>query len=138
VNFFMKSSAFRRPAVAFVAVILALETLAVTGITGLLVWEILTETPDSMASAIGLLLIVTGAMVWIAITTVGFIRGRSSSRGSALVWQVLQAAVGIASNQGLFARPDIGGALLVPALAVIALLLFSRSVSEHLGTAGED
>jgi hypothetical protein len=134
----MKPSVFKKPAVAFVAAILTLETLAATGVTGLLVWDIATQTPDSVSSAVALVLMVAGATLWIALTTIAFIRGRSSSRGSALVWQVLQAALGMASNQGVFARPDIGGALLVPALAAIALLLFSRSVSEHLGTREEN
>jgi hypothetical protein len=134
----MKPSVFKSAAVAFVAVILILETLAVVAISGLLGWELATSTPDSMASAIGLLVMVLLAAAWIGFTTVSFIRGAASSRGSALVWQVLQASLGIASNQGLFARPDIGGALLVPALVVIALLLFSGSVSRHLGTGKEN
>lgn len=122
----------------FVAFILALETLAVLGVTGLLVWEFQTETPDSMGSAIGLVVMGVLATGWIAFTTVSFIQGKASSRGSALVWQVLQGALGIASNQGLFARPDIGGALLVPALVVIAVLMFSSSVSAHLGSREEN
>jgi hypothetical protein len=134
----MKPSIFKLPAVLFVALVLVLETLATAAITGLVVWEITTATPDSMASAIGLAVLVVGALAWIAVTTIGFIRGKASSRGSALVWQILQAALGVASNQGVFARPDIGGALLVPALVVIALLLFSKTVSNHLGTASAD
>jgi hypothetical protein len=129
----MKPSVFTIPAVFFVALILALETLGVAVLTGFLVFEVVTENPDSMATAIGLVVVVGLALVWIGATTVAFLRGKASSRGSAVVWQVLQAALGIASNQGLFARPDVGSALLLPAIAVIGVLLFSKNINKHFG-----
>jgi hypothetical protein len=129
----MKPSVFKNPAVVFVALILALETLVIGAITGFLVFEVLTQRPDSLSTAIGLVVLVALAFVWIAATTITFIRGNASSRGSALVWQVLQAALGLASNQGLFARPDIGSALLIPALAVMGVLLFSKNINKHFG-----
>jgi hypothetical protein len=133
----MNSSAFRTPAVIVVALVLVAETLVLLGLSGFLAFQLAVDTPDSMASAIGLVVITLIATAWIAATTIGFFQGKSFARGSALVWQVLQAAVGLASNQGLFARPDIGSGLFVPALVALALLLFSPSVSKHLGTARE-
>jgi hypothetical protein len=133
----MNSSAFRTPAVLIVALILVAETIVLLGLSGFLIYQIVVETPDSLASAAGLVVITLAATVWIAATTIGFFQGKSFARGSALVWQVLQAAVGLASNQGLFARPDIASGLLVPALIALALLLFSPSVSKHLGTASD-
>ena len=117
-----------------VALILVAETLALLGLSGFLIYQLVVDTPDSIASAIGLVLITLAATAWIAVTAIGFVQGKSFARGSALVWQVLQGAVGLASNQGLFARPDIASGLLVPALIALALLLFSPSVSEHFGT----
>jgi hypothetical protein len=131
----MNSSAFRTPAVIVVALVLVAETLVLLGLSGFLAFQLAVDTPDSMASAVGLVIITVIATAWIAATTIGFFQGKSFARGSALVWQVLQAAVGLASNQGLFARPDIGSGLFVPALVALALLLFSPSVSKHLGTA---
>jgi hypothetical protein len=131
----MNPSAFRAPAVAIVALVLVAETLILLGLSGFLIYQIAAEIPDSLASAVGLFVITVIATAWIAATTIGFFQGKSFARGSALVWQVLQAAVGLASNQGLFARPDIGSGLFVPALIALALLLFSPSVSKHLGTA---
>jgi hypothetical protein len=131
----MNPSAFRTPAVIVVALVLVAETLVLLGLSGFLAFQVAVDTPDSMASAVGLVVITVIATSWIAATTIGFFQGKSFARGSALVWQVLQAAVGLASNQGLFARPDIGSGLFVPALVVLALLLFSPSVSKHLGTA---
>jgi len=133
----MNPSAFRAPAVIVVALVLVAETLALLGLSAFLTYQLAVDTPDSMASAIGLVVITVIATAWIAATAIGFVQGKSFARGSALVWQVLQAAVGLASNQGLFARPDIGSGLFVPALVALALLLFSPSVSKHLGTARE-
>jgi hypothetical protein len=131
----MNSSAFRTPAVSVVALVLVAETLVLLGLSGFLICQLAVDTPDSIASAVGLVVITVIATAWIAGTTIGFFEGKSFARGSGMVWQVLQAAVGLASNQGLFARPDIGSGLFVPALVALALLLFSPSVSKHLGTA---
>ena len=128
----MNSSTFRTPAVLIVALILVAETLVLLGRSGLLIYQLVVDSPDSIASAIGLVLITLAATAWIAATAIGFVQGRSFARGSAVVWQVLQGAVGLASNQGLFARPDIASGLLVPAMIALALLLFSPSVSKHL------
>ena len=129
----MNPSAFRSPAVLIVALILVAETLVVLGLSGFLIYQLVVDTPDAIASAIGLVLITLAATAGIAATAIGFAQGRSFARGSTVVWQVLQGAVGLASNQGLFARPDIASGLLVPALIALALLLFSPSVSKHLG-----
>jgi hypothetical protein len=129
----MNPSAFRTPAVFVVALILVAETLVLLGLSGFLIYQLVLDTPDSIASAIGLVLIAMATTAWIGFTTIGFVQGRAFARGSALVWQVLQGAVGLASNQGLFARPDIASGLLVPALIAAALLLFSPSISKHLG-----
>jgi hypothetical protein len=128
----MNPSAFRAPAVAIVALVLVAETLVLLGLSGFLAFQLAVDPPDSMASAVGLVVITVVATAWIAATTIGFFHGKSFARGSALVWQVLQAAVGLASNQGLFARPDIGSGLLIPAMVVLALLLFSKPVQQHL------
>jgi len=133
----MNPSAFRALAVVIVGLVLVAETLLLLGLSGFLTYQLAVDPPDSLASAVGLVVITVIATVWIATTAIGFFQGKSFARGSALVWQVLQAAVGLASNQGLFARPDIGSGLLVPALIALALLLFSPSVSQYLGTARE-
>ena len=133
----MNPSAFKEPAVLIVALILVAETLVLSGLSGFLIYQLAVDSPDSIASAVGLVLITLAATAWIAITAIGFVQGKSFARGSAVVWQVLQGAVGLASNQGLFARPDIGSGLFVPALVALALLLFSPAVSKHLGTTSD-
>jgi len=47
------------------------------------------------------------------------------SRAAAIVWQILQLSVAIGAFQGLFARADVGWALLVPAIIIIGLLLWT-------------
>ena len=130
----MNPSAFKSPAVVVVAIVLVAESLVLLGLTVFLVHEVVADEPDSIVSGIGLALMTLAATAWIAATTVGYLRGRSFARGSAVVWQFLQATVGLASNQGVFARPDIASGLFVPALIALALLLFSPAVSRHLGT----
>lgn len=129
----MNPSAFKAPAVLVVAIVLVAETLVLLGLSVFLFFEVVADEPDSVVSGVGLAFITLAATGWIAATTVWFLRGKPRARGSAVVWQVLQAAVGLASNQGIFARPDIGSGLFVPALMALALLLFSPSVSKHLG-----
>ena len=130
----MKTPAFPPLAVVVVSVILVAEALLLTGLFGYLAYASATNQADSSASALGLVVMAALATIWVAITAISFIRGKAGSRGPAIVWQVLQGAVGIASNQGLFARPDIGSGLLIPAILVVVLLLFSKPVSRHLGT----
>jgi hypothetical protein len=131
----MKTPAFPPLAVVVVSVILVAEALLLAGLFGYLVYASATDQADSSASALGLVVMAALAAIGVAITAIAFIRGKAGSRGPAIVWQVLQGAVGIASNQGLFARPDIGSGLLIPAILVVVLLLFSKPVSRHLGTA---
>jgi hypothetical protein len=133
----MNQSAFKAPTVLVLTLILVAETLVLSGLSGFLIYQLVVDSPDSIASAVGLVLITLAATAWTAVTTIGFFQGRSIARSSAVVWQVLQAAVGLASNQGLFATPDIGSGLFVPALIALALLLFSPSVSKHLGTVSD-
>jgi len=133
----MKTPAFPPLAVVVVSVILVAEALLLTGLFGYLAYASATNQADSSASALGLVVMAALAAMWVALTAIAFIRGKAGSRGPAIVWQVLQGAVGIASNQGLFARPDIGSGLLIPAILVVVLLLFSKPVSRHLGTSDD-
>jgi hypothetical protein len=47
------------------------------------------------------------------------------SRAAAIVWQILQVSIAVGAFQGFFARPDVGWVLLVPAITVIGLLLWT-------------
>jgi hypothetical protein len=133
----MKTPARPPLAVIVVSAILIAETLLLAGLFVYLTYAFVTNQADSSTSALGLIAMAALAVLFVGGTALAFIKGRAGSRGPAIVWQVLQGAVGIASNQGLFARPDIGSGLLIPAILVVVLILFSKPVSEHLGTADD-
>lgn len=128
----MKSVGSPAPATLAVIIILALESLGMMAVTGLLIFQLGGTSPDTYSTAIALIVVVAIATAWITATAIGFSRRKPFAKGSALVWNILQAVIGVLSNQGEFARPDIGSALLLPALAAIALLLFSKTVADHV------
>lgn len=112
------------------------EALALAGLTAFLLFEILTEIPDSYAAAIGITILAAIATLWLSIIAINTLRGFAWVRGAIVTMQVLQIAVAIGSFQGLFARTDIGWLLLVPAVAVLALL-FSRPVMAATARRGD-
>jgi hypothetical protein len=63
--------------------------------------------------------------IWVGAVAVASIRRAPWSRAAAIVWQVLQVSIAVGAFQGLFARPDVGWLLLVPAVTVIGLLLWA-------------
>mgnify|MGYP003446167315 FL=1 len=109
------------------AVVLFFEAAVLSFVAGVLVYDLVAEVPTSFASAVGILILVVIAAVWLVVVGFGALRARPWVRAAALTWQVLQLAVAIGSFQGMFARDDIAWFLLVPAVIVIALL-FTRSV----------
>ncbi len=100
-------------------------------IAGWLVFELLTETPRSVASAVGLIILAVIAAVFLVAVARGALRRQSWIRGAALTWQIMQIAVAVGSFQGAESHPDIGWALLLPSLLGIGLLL-SPSVQREL------
>ena len=110
-----------------VTVIVALEALLLWGVTAWLVVELLTETPTSVGGAFALLALSALASVWVSFIAFNLPRRRSWTRGGALTWQLVQIMIAIGAFQGVYARPDVGWALLAPSLLVIGLL-FTRAV----------
>lgn len=115
------------PLVIALATVLFAECALMVGVTGYLVLELLTATPASLTSGLFLTFLCAVAAVWVGFTAVHVLRGSPWVRGSTITWQVLQVAVAIGAFQGVFARPDIGWLLLVPAVVAV-VLLFTRPV----------
>ena len=88
-----------------------------------LVFELLTEQPASFVSAVAILVLTIVAFVFVTAVAIGAVRRRSWIRGAAISWQLMQVAVAVGCFQGIYARPELGWALLAPSLIVIALLL---------------
>ncbi len=112
----------KHPVVIVLAGLVFAECALIATATIYLVVEILVATPASYASAIALTVLTAIAAVWLALIAVNILRGRAWVRGATVVWQVLQIAVAIGCFQGLFARPDIGWARLIPAIVALGLV----------------
>jgi hypothetical protein len=111
----------------------ALETLAIAGITAVLVVDLFVARADSLVTAVFLTALVGAFAFALALITKGLWDGKSSARSASLVWQVLQGAVGLASAQGHFARIDLALLIGVPAVVAIGLILFNKGVRTHFG-----
>jgi hypothetical protein len=114
-----------RAALAVVSVLLVLEAVAVAALAVWLVVDLLTMQPSSFATAVALNVLVAIAAAWLTAIAIASLRRAPWARASAIVWQVLQLSIAVGAFQGLFARPDLGWALLVPAITVIGLLLWT-------------
>ena len=104
------------------AVLLFAECALLAAATVYLLIELLVAEPASLTSALALLVLTAIATVWLGFIAANVLRGRAWTRGAAIVWQVLQGAVALGCFQGVFARPEIGWLLLLPALVVLVLL----------------
>lgn len=113
-----------RAALVTVSVLLVLEALAVAGVAIWLLVDLFALQPSSYAMAIALLVLVVLGAIWVGATAVASFSRAPWSRAAAIVWQVLQLSIAVGAFQGLFARPDVGWFLLVPAVTVIGLLLW--------------
>jgi hypothetical protein len=117
----------RRPrALLLLATLLGAEAALLWAAAVWLILELLTATPTSLASAVAILVLVIVTAAWVTVIAVNSLRRRSWIRGAAVTWQLVQIAVAVGCFQGLYARPDLGWALLVPSLVVLALLFTPR------------
>jgi hypothetical protein len=117
--------------VTLLAAVLGLEAIGMVVVTLLLLVELLTpdSRPYSVPSAIALAVCAAIAAIGLALVARGLLRGAHWTRSAAIVWQIVQAFVGLQAFQGAGARPDLGVLLLVPALVAL-VLLFRRDVAQ--------
>lgn len=114
-----------RAALVVVSTLLLLEAAALVAVVVWLLVDLVVAQPSSYATAIALLVLVVLAAIWVGAVAIASLRRAPWSRASAIVWQILQLSIAVGAFQGLFARPDIGWPLLVPAITVIGLLLWT-------------
>ena len=114
-----------RAALAVVSVLLFLEAAVVSALVVWLVVDLVSLEPSSFVTAIALIALVVIGAIWVWAVAFASLRRAPWSRAAAIVWQVLQLSVAIGAFQGLFARADVGWALLVPAITIIGLLLWT-------------
>ena len=113
-----------RAALVTVTALLFAEAGALVAVLVWLVVDLLVLRPSSVATAIALIVLVAIGAAWVSAIAVASVRRAPWSRAAAIVWQVLQLSVAVGAFQGLFARPDLGWVLLVPAVTIIGLLLW--------------
>ena len=114
-----------RAALVVVSVLLFAEAAAMTALVVWLLVDLFALEPSSYATAIALLVLVAIGALWVVAVAFASLRRAPWSRAAAIVWQILQVSIAVGAFQGLFARPDLGWALLVPAITVIGLLLWT-------------
>ena len=120
----------RRPALMWVLlVLLSVEFLGVAALAVTLLLETLTAPASSVASGIALTIVGFIAAAWLGAIVVGAARGQAWIRAAAIVWQVIQVAVGVGALQGQVAQPEWGWPLIILA-ALVFLLLFTKPVVE--------
>jgi len=115
------------------AALLVLELAAVAVVAAVLLFDLVAAEPASVATALALTVLVLLAVAWMAATIVGLFRGQAWVRASAIVWQVLQFAIGLGALQGTFAQPAWGWPIVVVSVATFAIL-FAPSVVRATST----
>ena len=112
----------RSPQLRALAVVIGLEAGGLIALTGLLIVDLFALPANSLLSAVALTAVTAIGAAWLVVMTLHTLQGRSWIRAAAVTVQVLLIAVALGSFQGIFARPDVGWALLAPAVVVLVLL----------------
>ncbi len=128
----MKNPA-RPPVFWGLVALLGVELAAVATVAIVLLIDLVVAEPTSLATALALTVLVLVAVAWMAATIVGLFRGQAWVRASAIVWQVLQFAIGLGALQGSSAQPAWGWPILIVAVLTFALLFLPSVVRRTQG-----
>lgn len=119
----------RTPALVALAVLLLAEGAALAVLTVVLIVATVSTPSTSISSAIALAVCAAVAAAAVIAAGRATLRAARWVRPMAFTVVIVQAFVGLYAFQGLRPRPDVGTALVVPALAIL-ILLFTPSVVE--------
>lgn len=97
--------------------VIAVEFAGVLALGILLLFEVMTDPPASLGTALALVVLDGLVAVGLAAVLVGLWRGRLWVRAAGVVFQVLLFAIGVGALQGAFAQPDWGWPLIIIAIA---------------------
>jgi hypothetical protein len=114
----------RPRALVALAVLLFIEGAALTALALLLIFDAVSQQPDSYLSAVALIVLAVLAAAWLLVMGAHTLQARPWIRGGAATWQILQIIVGITAITG---GQPLGWVLVVVA-ALVLVLLFTRSV----------
>lgn len=115
--------------------LLAAELLGVAGLAVILVVDLIALPPASLETAIALLVLAALLTIALGAALAGVWRGRAWARPAAVVYQVLQFAVGVGALQGIFAQPNWGWPLILVSVAGFVMLV-SRPAAEWMRDRG--
>ena len=117
-------------------VVVAAEFAGVLALGILLLVEVLTVPPESLGTAIALIVLAGLLAVALGAVLLGIWRGRAWVRAAGVVFQVLLFAVGVGALQGAFAQPEWGWPLII--VGVIGFVLFvARPTAQWLSSRDE-
>lgn len=117
--------------VVVVAVILALEALAMAGVGVWMVVIAFGESGMQIAGTLFLAALALGSAVWLAFAAKGLLQRRAWTRAATIVWQILQIAGAVAVFGGDEPRMDLAVAFVLPAVAA-GILVLQPAVSRWL------
>lgn len=115
---------------------LGIELAAVATVAAVLLVDLVALEPTSLATALALTALVVIATGWMLATIVGLLRGQAWVRASAIVWQVLQFAIGLGALEGSFAQPAWGWPIIAVSVVTFGLLFVPSVVKATQGTRG--
>lgn len=110
---------------------LGAELLGVAALAVILVVDLIALPLAALETAIALLVLTVLLTVALGAALAGVWRGRGWARAAAVVYQVLQFAVGVGALQGVFAQPNWGWPLILVAVAGFVMLI-SRPAAEWM------
>jgi hypothetical protein len=110
-------------------VLLAIEFLGIAALAVILLIDTLTLPSAQFGGGVALTIIAFIAAAWLGAIVVGTLRGQAWIRAAAIVWQVLQFAVGLGALQGQVAQPGWGIPLITLAVIVFVLLFVKPVVA---------
>ena len=121
----------RSPIVAFLGVLVGLESLLVLGGALYFLSRIYLETPENFSGALVIFAITMLIAIGLIATTIGTFRAQPWTRGAILTWQIMQFVVATSFVQGIAVWQPVGWVLAVFALGT-TVMLFSKPVIQAL------
>ena len=98
------------------------EAVAVAVFLAIGIVNIIGGHEKSLTLSASLDALIAAFVVWGALITKGLWQLKSWARSSSIFWQTAQLAIAYESFQGETANPAIGWALIIPSVAVLALM----------------
>jgi len=103
-----------------------LETLAILGLLAFTVLGFAARGDDPFLAALSIVIVVTLATLWLALTLLALLRNRGWARGSTITIQILALSVALGAFQGIYAQVQIGWIIAIPAIATFVAALVAR------------